>query len=393
MAPIASGPFVFAVPEGARRRRHPSAVRAPRGGIRAPPHRNDKRRVVPRFLRALPLLPACFALAGCNADVLSPSGWVAGRERDLLLISTFLMLLIAIPVIAMAIRFPMKYRAGRPDASDYDPDFTHSWKIEAAVWGAPIVIVAILGWLTWDWSHRLDPYRPLPVAGAPIRVQAVSMDWKWLFIYPDYDVATVNRLPLPVGRPVEITLASSTVMNTLSIPALAGMVYAMPGMQTKLHLIADHEGVYQGRSAHYSGPGFTGMAFDATAMNAHDFEAFVHDAKGAPALTRARYLDLEKPSQNVAPFEFGSVAPDLFQRIRDLCVEGDRTCISDMMAQDRAGGGGLKGAGEKSRYAYDDARAVDGFGALLPQGATIVPAVGPTDAPIDPKAEASHAAH
>ncbi|WP_254885106.1 ubiquinol oxidase subunit II, partial [Salipiger sp. HF18] len=196
-------------------------------------------------------------LTGCQYNVLSPQGWVGEQQRDLLILSTLLMLIVIVPVLFMSVYFPLKYRADRENTSDYDPEFEHSNKLEAVVWGVPILIIVVLGYYTAVYTHRLDPYRPLDYldAGEPIEVQAVSLDWKWLFIYPELGVASVNELAIPAGRPVNFSLTSSTVMNTLSIPALGGMVYSMAGMETKLHLIADSEGTYEGRSAHYSGPG------------------------------------------------------------------------------------------------------------------------------------------
>ncbi|WP_223865975.1 ubiquinol oxidase subunit II [Salipiger aestuarii] len=318
-----------------------------------------------------PLLAAlgAFALSGCQYDVLFPHGWVGAQQRDLLVISVLLMLIVILPVLVMAVWFPLKYSANRDDMTDYDPDFEHSNKLEAAVWGVPILIVIALGGYTWVYTHRLDPYAALPAGVSteqPLRIEAVSLDWKWLFIYPDYGVAAVNELAIPVGRPVEFSLTSSTVMNTLSIPKLGGMVYSMAGMETRLHLIADRQGTYPGRSAHYSGPGFAGMTFDTLAMGNAEFDAWVAARREeGEALTRASYLDLEKPSMNAPVQYYATVEDDLFDRIVEMCVEDGKVCMGHMMMQDRMGGGGLEGIGDAGAYSYDRDRAIDGFGNLI----------------------------
>ena len=316
--------------------------------------------------KLLLMLPVAVSLAGCQYDVLVPQGWVGAEQRDLLIISTLLMLIVIIPVLVMAVYFPWKYRASRADTSDYNPHFHHSTKIEIAVWGVPILIVIALGWYTYVYTHRLDPYRPLDHGGEPLVVEAVSLDWKWLFIYPEYGVASVNELAIPAGRQVQFKLTSSTVMNTFSVPALGGMVYTMAGMQTQLHLIADHEGTFPGRSAHYSGPGFSHMTFNTKAMNDADFAAWIAAAKAGSALTAQSYLTLEKPSMDVPVSTYGTVEDGLFDRIVGLCVEPGQACMGEMMMQDKHGGGGLPGIGAKQRYEYDDKRSIDGFGVPMP---------------------------
>ena len=313
-------------------------------------------------------LAGAFALSGCQYHVLSPQGWVGDQERNLLIISTLLMLIVIIPVLVMAVYFPLKYRADREDTSDYDPTFEHSTKLELLIWGVPILIIIALGWFTYVYTHRLDPYRPLDhlEAGAPIEVEAVSLDWKWLFIYPEFGVASVNELAIPEGRPVNFSLTSSTVMNTLSIPALGGMVYSMAGMETKLHLIADETGTFPGRSAHYSGPGFSQMTFDTLSMSDADFNTWIEQVKaeGTP-LTRDSYLELEKPTIDAPVSYYASVEEGLFDRIVEMCVEEGKVCMGHMMMQDEMGGGGLDGIPNASAYSYDRQRTIDGFGNLI----------------------------
>lgn len=318
------------------------------------------------------------ALSGCQFDVMSPHGWVAGQERDLLVISTLLMLIVILPVLFMAVYFPLRYRADRPDLSDYEPGFTHSSKIEVVVWGVPILIILALGYLTWIYTHELDPYRPLSEldAGKPVEVEAVSLDWKWLFIYPEYGVASVNELAIPVGRPVHFRITSSTVMNTLSIPALGGMVYSMAGMETQLSLVADKAGTYPGRSAHFSGPGFSQMTFNTLATDQAGFDAWIAKAKAsANDLSRVTYLQLEKPSIADPVRLFGKVDAGLFERIAGLCVEDGKVCVGHMMMQDEKGGGGLKGIPDGPAYEYDREHAIDGFGKPLELSAAAAPAL------------------
>ncbi len=316
----------------------------------------------------LPLvLAAAVSVAGCQYDVLAPHGWVATQERNLLIISTLLMLIVILPVLFMGVYFPWKYRADRPDTTDYDPAFTHSNKIEVVIWGVPIAIIVALGSFTWVYTHRLDPYRPLDHAAEPLEIQAVSLDWKWLFIYPQYGVASVNEVAMPVDRPVAFSLTSSTVMNTLSIPALSGMIYSMAGMETKLHMIADREGTYAGRSAHYSGPGFSQMTFDTLALDDGGFDDWIDTLRrDGSALTRASYRDLETPSIADPVTYYGNVADGLFDRIVGLCVDEGSVCMGQMMMQDMHGGGGLAGVPLKGAYEYDNKRRIDGFGNLLP---------------------------
>ncbi|TQS74040.1 ubiquinol oxidase subunit II [Rhodobacteraceae bacterium] len=342
------------------------------------------------------MLMAAVSLAGCQYEVLAPSGWVAVQERNLLIISTVLMLLIIVPVIFMTVYFPWKYRADREDTSDYAPEWAHSTKLELIVWSVPVVIVAILGVFLAIYTYRLDPYRPLDHTenmGEPIEVEAVSLDWKWLFIYPEEGVASVNELYIPEGRPVNMKLSSSTVMNTFWVPALAGMVYSMAGMETQLHFIADEQGEFQSRSAHYSGPGFSQMVFKTHAVSDDDYNAWIEKLKGEGApLTRASYLELEKPTIAAPISYYSSVEEGLFDRVVGLCVEENKICMGEMMMLDmHRHAGNLEGAetpdaaatehdaeanaeGEhsegmnvlpKSLFEYDKQRSIDGHGHLI----------------------------
>jgi cytochrome o ubiquinol oxidase subunit 2 len=233
-----------------------------------------------RFLALAPLL---LLIGGCNAVLLNPAGDVAVQKRDLLYISTGLMLLIIIPVIIATLIFAWRYRRGNRDAT-YDPEWNHSTHLELAIWSAPLLIIICLGALTWTATHLLDPYRPLtriaegqPVTPdiKPLEVRVVSLDWKWLFFYPDLGIATVNELAAPVNTPINFKLTSASVMNAFFVPSMSGMIYTMAGMETQLHAVMNKEGVYDGMSSHYSGAGFSNMKFKFHGLAQGDFDAWV----------------------------------------------------------------------------------------------------------------------
>lgn len=271
-------------------------------------------KVMSKLARLAALGPLA-ALGGCQYDVLDPAGAVGLANRSVIVWATGLMLLVVVPVIALTLIFAWRYRASNL-AADYAPNWSHSNKIEAVVWLVPALIVATLATICWRSTHELDPYRPLASAAAPVEVDVVSMDWKWLFIYPQYGVASVNELALPVGRPVNFKITSSAVMNSFFIPALGSQIYSMAGMQTQLHLIADKPGSYRGMSANFSGDGFADMHFQANAMAPKAFAAWVaHARTSRQALDRAGYAALLKPSEHVPPATYGSIDPKLFDAI------------------------------------------------------------------------------
>jgi cytochrome o ubiquinol oxidase subunit II len=292
--------------------------------------------------RLLLLLPAAL-LAGCETVVLNPSGDIAAQQGNLIMMSTLLMLLIIVPVIALTVLFAWRYRQTNK-AAEYDPEWDHSTKLEIVIWGAPILIIIALGLLTWFSTHRLDPYkpleridasRPLPADAKPLEIQVVSMDWKWLFIYPEQGVASVNKLVTPIDVPIRFKLTSSTVMNSFYIPALAGQIYTMAGMETKLHAVMNKPGVYDGFSANYSGDGFSQMRFKYHGVTAEEFDEWVKTAKADDkVLSRVAYLELDKPSQQVPSHEFGKIEPELFDAIVNRCVAPGTMCMHDVMAAD-----------------------------------------------------------
>jgi cytochrome o ubiquinol oxidase subunit 2 len=307
-----------------------------------------------RRLRLAALLPLFALLGGCQFVVLNPSGDIALQQRDLVVISTVLMLLIIIPVIALTLLFAWRYRQSNT-AARYEPDWDHSTQLELVIWSVPLLIVICLGALTWMGTHLLDPYRAIgrvsvgyPVTGdeAPLEVDVVALDWKWLFFYPQYGVASVNELAAPVDRPIEFRITASSVMNSFYVPALAGQIYAMPGMETKLNAVINRSGVYQGFSANYSGAGFSGMHFAFHASDRHEFESWVAEVKqGRDALSRDNYLQLARPSENEPPHRYATADPGLFDAILNMCVEPGKMCMKEMAAIDAKGGLGLKGLG------------------------------------------------
>jgi cytochrome o ubiquinol oxidase subunit II len=302
------------------------------------------------LLRALPLLPVVL-LGGCDMVVMNPMGDVALQQRNLVIFATALMLLIVIPVIALVGIFAWKYRATNKDAI-YEPDWDHSTELELVIWAAPLLIVICLGAVTWVGTHLLDPYRPIerlskgrPVTPGtkPLEVQVVALDWKWLFIYPEYGIATVNELAAPVDRPIRFRLTASSVMNAFYVPTLAGMIYAMPSMETKLHAVINKPGNYAGFSSNYSGAGFSGMRFRFHGMDDAGFAAWVARNKAAQTgLSRANYLRLEKPTENAPVMRFAAVAPGLFDAVVNQCVRPGTTCMSEIMQRDAGDMVGMK---------------------------------------------------
>jgi len=292
-----------------------------------------------KHFRGLLLLPATL-LAGCGTVLLNAPGDIAAQQGRLIVVSTVLMLLIIVPVIALTIFFAWRYRQSNPQAT-YTPEWNHSTQLELLIWAAPLLIIIALGAVTWISTHTLDPYRPLrrldaarPVMPGtkPLVVEVVALDWKWLFIYPEQGIATVNELVAPVDVPIQFKITASSVMNSFYIPALAGQIYAMPGMQTQLHAVMNQPGEYDGFSANYSGAGFSGMRFKFRGVGVVDFDQWVAATKaGAQTLDRTVYLQLEKPSEREAARRFANVEPDLFQAVVNRCVGAGAVCMNQAM--------------------------------------------------------------
>ncbi|TYC64116.1 ubiquinol oxidase subunit II [Stappia sp. BW2] len=305
-----------------------------------------------RLSKLAPLLAAAPFLSGCNMVVMNPAGDIASQQAELIIYSTILMLIVVLPVMALTVIFAIKYRSSNKDA-EYQPDWHHSTSLEIVIWTVPMAIIMCLAGLTWVATHRLDPYSPLerisaekeiPAGEEPLVIQVVAMDWKWLFIYPEQGVAAVNELAAPVDRPVKFEITSSTVMNSFFVPALAGQIYAMAGMQTELNAVMNEEGVYDGFSSNYSGAGFSHMRFKFHSVDEKGFEDWVAKAQDSEQpLDRTAFLKLDEPSIANPVSYYGSVDPELWNAVINLCVDSNDLCQNDMMMVDALGGGGLEG--------------------------------------------------
>jgi len=270
-----------------------------------------------RFALFRNVVVLCLAalLSGCNFGVLSPAGPVGSADATIMLDSLAIMLAIVVPTIIAVLVFAWWFRESNMRAR-YMPDFVYSGRLELVVWSIPILVIMFLGGIIWVGSHELDPYRPLRSIIKPMDVQVVSLDWKWLFIYPHEGVASVNDLVVPAGTPIHFYLTSASVMNAFFVPRLGSMIYTMNGMVTQLHLEASHVGEFHGLSAHFSGDGFPGMQFTVHAVSPAAFGQWVRAAKSrGPTLDAQAYLALEQQSSDVPPMTFSAVMPHLFHQI------------------------------------------------------------------------------
>jgi len=264
-----------------------------------------------RAVRAALLLP----LSGCSYGVLDPQGPIGAANRTILFNALEIMLLIVVPTLAAGLLFAWWFRASNSKAT-YQPAFAYSGRIEIIVWSIPLLVILFLGGVIWIGSHQLDPFQPIASQRKPLQVQVVSLDWKWLFIYPEQGVASVNELVVPAGTPVRFALTSASVMNAFFVPQLGSMIYTMNGMVTQLNLQADREGDFFGQSAMYSGDGFSDMNFRVRAVSQDGFAAWVSRARQeGPALDKPGYESLSQQSENVRPFTFRSIDPGLFQAV------------------------------------------------------------------------------
>src|SRR5262245_3353928 len=254
------------------------------------------------------------ALCGCSG-VLDPAGPVGAAERTILLDSLAIMLAIVVPTILCILGFAWWYRAGNARAV-YAPHWAESGRLELIVWAIPALVVLFLGSIAWIGSHELDPAKPLRSDVEPLEVEVVALDWKWLFIYPDQNVASINRLVMPVDTPVHYRLTSASVLNVFWVPQLGSEIYAMNGMTTELNLAADRPGTFLGVAAHFNGDGFADMTFETQSVSAEDFSRWVAAVQAAgPPLDEAAYRALLPQSSHVAPFTYRTVAPQLFDHI------------------------------------------------------------------------------
>jgi cytochrome o ubiquinol oxidase subunit II len=276
-------------------------------------------------------------LSGCSEGVLDPKGPIASAEREILFNSLGIMLAIVIPTILATLGVAYWFRASNTRAR-YLPDFNYSGRIEVLVWSIPAMTVLLVGGVAWVGSHDLDPRKPIASATAPVRIQVVSLDWKWLFIYPDQGIASVNHLTIPVGTPISFELTSSGVMNSFFVPQLGSQIYTMAGMATHLQLQANDPGTYAGLSAQFSGDGFADMHFTVEALPIEHFTQWVDATRGAgPVLDAQSYAELAKPSEAVLPFTYRAVTPNLFNGMVMSEMQVDdptrRICLASQRAE------------------------------------------------------------
>ena len=286
------------------------------------------------ILLALALISV--ALGGCTEGVLDPKGPIASAERLILFNSLGIMLAIVVPTILATLAVAFWFRASNWRAS-YRPEFTYSGRLELLVWSIPAMTVLLVGGVAWVGAHDLDGRKPIDSAARPVTVQAVSLDWKWLFIYPEQGIASVNKLVVPVGTPIKFELTSSGVMNSFFVPQLAGQIYTMSGMVTRLQLQADHPGTYPGLSAMFSGDGFADMRFTVDAVSDNRFAQWVREThETGPVLDGQSYTDLAKPSKAIAPYTYRDVSADLFSGIVNTASATDDPSHSICSTSQRA---------------------------------------------------------
>jgi len=256
-----------------------------------------------------------FAAIGNNLAVLQPAGEVGQIQGELLVFSLLLSLTVIIPVFALTLFIAVRYREGNAKAS-YRPDWSHSKMLEIVWWGIPIILIGILSVIIWQSSHSLDPSKPLTSSQPPVKVQVIALQWRWLFIYPEQGVASVNRLEVPINRPIEFKITADAPMNSFWIPKLGGQIYAMPGMATTLNLNATESGKYTGLSTNISGEGYADMQFPVYARSPEGFEEWVkRTSKLNSVLTTTEYAQLAQPQRNTAELMFAKVEDGLFDRV------------------------------------------------------------------------------
>ncbi|MCZ2328035.1 ubiquinol oxidase subunit II [Bartonella sp. F02] len=295
-------------------------------------------------IKTLVILAGALLLSGCKIDVLQPAGYVARQQLILIAVCVFVMLCVVIPVMIAVVYLAIKYRASNT-TEDYLPDWGHSNKIEAFMWGIPVIIVSVLGLLTAYYTYRLEPSNSLPVnivgEQKPLQLDVVALDWKWLFIYPEYGIASINEIYAPEGRQVLLQLTSESSVNAFWVPKLGTVLYAMPQMNSKLHLIADQQGVFNGSSANYSGDGFAGMRFKWHSVSLKDFDRWIDKVRAnGQKLDRVSYRQLSiaprmgdviAKEQDAKVRYFAPVEERLYYRIVNRCVDENTICNEDLM--------------------------------------------------------------
>lgn len=249
--------------------------------------------------------------------VLQPAGQIGVKERNLMVFGAALSLVVVVPVFTLLGVIAWKYREDNATKQKYTPEADGNRWAETTWWLIPTLLLIIISTITWRSSYALDPFKPLNSTQKPLTIQVIALDWKWLFIYPQQNIASVNQLVVPAGTPLDLHITSDTVMNSFWLPALGGQMYAMPGMSTQLHLVADKTGTYSGSSANISGPGFAGMRFTARAMPLNGFNSWVRtqQKRSTPMLDWDAYVSLAKPTQNVPVSYYAKVMPGLYNRV------------------------------------------------------------------------------
>ena len=288
-------------------------VRHRRAAITVPKAAAGRRRIA-ILARSAVLLPA-LALASCEGNVLDPAGPIGAAESTMLIDATVIMLAIIVPLMIATIAFAWWYRESNSKA-EYRPDWAYSGRLELVMWSVPLLTITFLGGIAWIGAHRVDPAVSIPSKNKTLEVQVVSLEWKWLFIYPEQHVAAINQLVVPVDTPVHFSLTSNSVWDSFFVPRLGSMIYTLRGMVTQLNLMADREGTFFGLSTHFSGDGFSKMHFDMRSVPSAEFDAWIKGAQGTgSALDEPAYTDLAKQSIGDAPKTFRSVDPNLFRQI------------------------------------------------------------------------------
>lgn len=267
------------------------------------------------LLTILTLIYLAYYFFEPNIAVLNPKGTIADQQKELFITTVLLSLIIVIPVFVLTFVIAWKYRSSNKKAK-YTAEWDHHKGLETLWWGIPIAIIMLLAVITWQSSHTLDPYKPIYAERKPMTVQVVALQWKWLFIYPEQNIASVNYLEIPENTPIHFEITADGPMNSLWIPQLGGQIYAMAGMKTRLHLMADGTGSYNGSSANFSGDGFSGMNFKTKSSSQADFDTWVREAKVSPnMLSIDEYEQLAVPSKNVVPSTYWSVEDGLYDKI------------------------------------------------------------------------------
>lgn len=277
---------------------------------------SKKTKLILLFIFAVIICTAAgYVLSKASIPVMEPRGQVARQERNLIVVAVILSAIVVIPVYIMLFGFAWQYRESNKKAK-YDPGFNHSRFLESVWWAVPLAIITTLGIITWRSSSSLDPFRPLSSPKPAMKIQAVALQWKWLFIYPEQGIASLNYVNFPAKTPVDFEITSDAPMNSFWIPQLGGQIYAMSGMSTHLNLMADQPGSYRGSSANISGDGFAGMHFTAKAVSDNDFQGWISSSQKLSRLLDTNSYDkLSEPSQDGQQLTYSSVSPNLYNYI------------------------------------------------------------------------------